>query len=55
LTRGIGLKGISRAAEETAIGIAVAEAGGNLQQAAQRLGVTDRTLQLRRAARRQDT
>jgi DNA-binding NtrC family response regulator len=55
LTRGVGLKGISRAAEETAIGIAVAEAGGNLQQAAQRLGVTDRTLQLRRAARRQDT
>ncbi len=54
LFQGIGLKGISRTAEETAIRIAVAEARGNLQQAAQRLGVTDRTLQLRRAARRQD-
>jgi transcriptional regulator with GAF, ATPase, and Fis domain len=55
LLQGLGLKGISRTAEETAIGIAVAEAGGNLQQAAQRLGVTDRTLQLRRAAQRQES
>jgi transcriptional regulator with GAF, ATPase, and Fis domain len=52
--QGVGLKRISRAAEETAIGISVTEAGGNLQQAAQRLGVTDRTLQLRRAARRRE-
>ena len=50
--QGVGLKGISRAAEEAAIRIAVGEANGNLQQAAQRLGVTDRTLQMRRAARR---
>jgi transcriptional regulator with GAF, ATPase, and Fis domain len=54
LLQGVGLKGISRTAEETAIRITVSEADGNLQQAAQRLGVTDRTLQLRRAARRQD-
>ncbi|WP_296804610.1 sigma 54-interacting transcriptional regulator [Thiocapsa sp.] len=54
LMQGVGLKGISRSAEETAIRLAVAEADGNLQQAAQRLGVTDRTLQMRRAARRQE-
>jgi transcriptional regulator with GAF, ATPase, and Fis domain len=52
--QGVGLKGVSREAEETAIRIAVAEAAGNLQQAALRLGVTDRTLQLRRAARRSE-
>lgn len=52
LLQGISLKGISRTAEDSAIRMAVAEAGGNLQQAAQRLGVTDRTLQLRRAAQR---
>lgn len=52
LLQGISLKGISRTAEDSAIRIAVAEAGGNLQLAAQRLGVTDRTLQLRRAAQR---
>jgi len=50
LAQGVGLKAISRAAEETAIRIAVDDAG-NLQQAALRLGVTDRTLQLRRASR----
>ena len=55
LMQGVGLKGISRSAEETAIGIAVAEAGGNLRQAAERLGVTDRTLQMRRAARRRES
>jgi transcriptional regulator with GAF, ATPase, and Fis domain len=54
LAMGVGLKGISRTAEETAIRVAVGETAGNLQQAALRLGVTDRTLQLRRAARRQD-
>ncbi|MGH8548334.1 MAG: helix-turn-helix domain-containing protein [Methylococcales bacterium] len=31
------------------------EAGGNLQRAASRLGVTDRTLQLWRAAQRQES
>lgn len=52
LLHGAGLKDLSRMAEETAIRIAVEEADGNLQQAALRLGVTDRTLQLRRPARR---
>lgn len=52
LMHGIGLKDVSRMAAETAIRIAVEEANGNLQQAAQRLGVTDRTLQLHRAAPR---
>lgn len=52
LMHGIGLKDVSRMAAETAIRIAVEEADGNLQQAAQRLGVTDRTLQLHRAAPR---
>ena len=53
LMDGAGLKDVSRIAEDIAIRIAVDEAAGNLQQAAQRLGVTDRTLQLRRAARRE--
>lgn len=53
LSRGVGLKAISRNTEETAIRIAVNEASGNLQRAAQRLGVTDRALQMRRAAQRQ--
>lgn len=52
LSRGFGLKTISRGTEEIAIRIAVDETGGNLQRAAQRLGVTDRALQLRRAAQR---
>ena len=54
LARGVGLKTISRESEKTAIRIAVDETGGNLQQAAQRLGVTDRTLQMWRAAQRQE-
>jgi len=54
LSRGVGLKTISKNTEETAIRIAVDEANGNLQRAAQRLGVTDRALQLRRAAQRQE-
>jgi len=54
LARGVGLKTISRETEETAIQIAVDETGGNLQRAALRLGVTDRALQMRRAAQRQE-
>jgi len=54
LARGVGLKTISRETEETAIRIAVDETGGNLQRAAQRLGVTDRALQIRRAAQRKE-
>ena len=53
LALGVGLKTIGRAAEDTAIRIAVSEEEGNLQRAANRLGVTDRALQMRRAARRQ--
>jgi transcriptional regulator with GAF, ATPase, and Fis domain len=54
LARGMGLKTISRESEKTAIRIAVDENGGNLQRAAQRLGVSSRTLQLWRAAQRQE-
>lgn len=49
ITLGTGLKDISRAVED----LAVDDAGGNLQRAAQALGVTDRALQMRRANRRQ--
>ena len=50
LSCGVGLKDISRLAAEAAIRIAIDEANGNLQIAARRLGVTDRALQIRRAA-----
>jgi len=53
LSLGVGLKEISRAAENAAIRIAVGAESGNLQRAAARLGVTDRALQMRRAAQRQ--
>ena len=45
-------KEISQAAAETAMRIAVDNENGSLQLAARRLGVTDRALQMRRAARR---
>lgn len=54
LSLGVGLKKIGRAAEETAIRIVVADENGNLQRAAQKLGVTDRALQMRQAARREN-
>jgi transcriptional regulator with PAS, ATPase and Fis domain len=50
---GAGLKEIGRAAEEIAIRYAITEEKGNVHRAACRLGVTDRTLQFRRATRRQ--
>jgi transcriptional regulator with GAF, ATPase, and Fis domain len=53
LSLGIGLKEISQAAADTATRIAVQEEKGNLRSAARRLGVTDRAVQMRRAARRQ--
>ena len=53
LLRGVGLKQLGSQAADVAIRIAVSEAGGNLQRAARRLGVTDRALQLRRSASRQ--
>ena len=52
LCLGIKLKDIGQNATETAIRIAVNEENGNLQRAAKRLGVTDRTLQIRRANRK---
>ncbi len=53
VTLGIGLKEISRVAEDIAVRIAVDAEEGNLQRAARTLGVTDRALQMRRANRRQ--
>lgn len=50
LTLGVGLREISQATTDTAIRLAVQSEKGNLQRAAQRLGVTDRTLQMRRAS-----
>jgi transcriptional regulator with GAF, ATPase, and Fis domain len=47
---GVGLKAIGRIAEDVAVRIAVDAEKGNLQQAARKLGVTDRTLQMRRRA-----
>jgi transcriptional regulator with GAF, ATPase, and Fis domain len=51
---GIGLKEISHTAVDTAIRLAVSSANGNLSRAARQLGVTDRALQMRRAARRRN-
>lgn len=45
----VGLKEIGRTAEDCAIRITAEEENGNLQRAARRLGVTDRTLQMRSA------
>ena len=49
---GVPLKKIGELATETAIDLALEQEGGNVQRAAHRLGVTDRTVQLRLAARR---
>jgi transcriptional regulator with GAF, ATPase, and Fis domain len=54
LARGSSLRELREAAADAAVRVAIEEAGGNLRQAAARLGVTDRALQLRRAAVRQD-
>ena len=50
LTLGVGLKEITQTTTRTAIRIALDREGGNLHRAATRLGVTDRALQMRRAA-----
>ncbi|MGE3310354.1 MAG: sigma-54-dependent transcriptional regulator [Limisphaerales bacterium] len=52
LARGAGLQAIKDETIDAAIDLALADNSGNLQRAAQKLGVTDRALQLRRAARR---
>jgi transcriptional regulator with GAF, ATPase, and Fis domain len=49
LTMGADLRDLTHAMKKTAIRLAVEEENGNLQRAARRLGVTDRTLQLWRA------
>jgi transcriptional regulator with GAF, ATPase, and Fis domain len=49
LADGKGLRELREAAADAAVRVALEEAGGNLRQAAVRLGVTDRALQLRRA------
>lgn len=54
IAMGVGLKEISQTAADTAIRIAVGDANGNLPRAARQLGVTDRALQMRSAARRQN-
>ena len=54
VVQGAGLRDIKDATTECAIDIAV-EVEGTLQSAARRLGVTDRALQARRAAKRQHT
>ncbi|HEU5473662.1 MAG TPA: sigma 54-interacting transcriptional regulator [Actinophytocola sp.] len=46
---GLDLRALKATVADLAVSIAVAEAGGNLVQAAKRLGVTARALQLRRA------
>jgi transcriptional regulator with GAF, ATPase, and Fis domain len=54
IAQGVGLKEIGRLAAESAIRIALDEEQGSLQRAAQKLGVTDRALQMRKAASRQN-
>jgi transcriptional regulator with GAF, ATPase, and Fis domain len=54
LAGGASLRELRDAAADAAVRVAIEEADGNLRQAAGRLGVTDRALQLRRAAARQD-
>lgn len=49
LLLGARLKDLSDYTRETAIHLAVSSENGNLQRAARKLGVTDRTLQMRRA------
>jgi hypothetical protein len=53
LSLNVGLKEIGRAAEDTAERLAIRDAEGSLKVAAQKLKVTDRALQMRRANRRE--
>jgi transcriptional regulator with GAF, ATPase, and Fis domain len=52
LGHGLSLRSLQRMTAEVAVRISVAEADGSLRAAAKRLGVTERALQLRRAASR---
>ena len=51
LDHGLSLRNLQRLTADVAVRISVAEANGSLRVAARRLGVTERALQLRRAAR----
>jgi transcriptional regulator with GAF, ATPase, and Fis domain len=53
VTAGVGLKGVRKAAEDLAVQIALALEQGSVAKASRRLGVTERALQLRQAARRE--
>jgi transcriptional regulator with GAF, ATPase, and Fis domain len=50
LAAGLGLRELTTAVSDAAVAAAVTEEGGSLQRAAERLGVTPRALQLRRAS-----
>ena len=52
LARGLGLKQIGALAADAAVRLALEGESGNLRRAAERLGVTDRALQMRRATGR---
>lgn len=52
MANGVGMKEIKRLVSNKAMELAIEEAGGNLQAAAQRLQVSDRTLQSYQAARK---
>jgi transcriptional regulator with GAF, ATPase, and Fis domain len=52
LACGVSLNELARQAKECAVRVAVRGEDGNLQRAARRLGVTDRTLQIRAASNR---
>lgn len=54
LSLGVGLKEIGRQTADAAVRIALEDAGGNVKQAAERLGVTSRALQMRRAQKATD-
>lgn len=53
LINGIGIKEIKRLAGNAAMDIAIQEANGNLQEAAQKLDVSDRTLQTYQASKKE--
>jgi transcriptional regulator with GAF, ATPase, and Fis domain len=52
LSHGATLREIGRAAQEAAIQMVLTEEGGSVKRASQRLGVSDRALQMRRSAAR---
>jgi len=52
LSHGVTLREIGRAAQDAAIQMVLSEEGGSVKRASQRLGVSDRALQMRRSAGR---